>query len=86
MSSSDLFIFGGYEKVRGAPAYFMVGSNSIIDTTTNIMRMRKFLLGQEVSRIKIDRYLRKVEKSIKRLEQLHPLWAQGLKSYYSKIL
>ena len=27
-----------------------------------------------------------VEKVIKRLEQLHPLWAQGLKSYYSKIL
>lgn len=27
-----------------------------------------------------------VEKIIKRLEQLHPIWAQGLKSYYSKIL
>ncbi|MGD9580057.1 MAG: tetratricopeptide repeat protein [Vampirovibrionia bacterium] len=27
-----------------------------------------------------------VEKVIRRLEQLHPLWAQGLKSYYSKIL
>lgn len=27
-----------------------------------------------------------VEKVLKRLEQLHPLWAQGLKSYYSKIL
>ena len=27
-----------------------------------------------------------VEKILKRLEQLHPIWAQGLKSYYSKIL
>lgn len=27
-----------------------------------------------------------VNKIIKRLEQLHPIWAQGLKSYFAKIL